>query len=104
MKKKIIYRQGDVVLISAKTPTNIKPVEPDNGRVILAYGEVTGHAHALMPDAAPMVFDGQDRYIGANEKAVLRHEEHTHLPIIPADYKVVQQCEYSPEAIRRVAD
>ncbi|MGH7714378.1 MAG: hypothetical protein ACREML_00115 [Vulcanimicrobiaceae bacterium] len=41
-------RQGDVYLEPVSTlPANLKPVDRDHARVILAYGEVTGHAHAI---------------------------------------------------------
>lgn len=43
-----MFRQGDVLLRPVtKTPGNLKKVPLDKGRVILAYGEVTGHAHAI---------------------------------------------------------
>lgn len=43
-----IYRQGDVLVrrIAKKRPTGTAVM--DEGRVILAYGEVTGHAHEVV--------------------------------------------------------
>lgn len=42
------YRQGDVLIQSIDSlPTQLSKVELENGRVILAHGEVTGHAHAF---------------------------------------------------------
>lgn len=42
------YRQGDVIIERIDAlPKNIKPVAREGGRVILAHGEVTGHAHAI---------------------------------------------------------
>lgn len=42
------YRHGDVFLNRIDAiPDGAKPVPSDNGRTILAYGEVTGHAHAF---------------------------------------------------------
>ena len=42
------YRQGDVLILRVNSVPDGLKVEPrDNGRVILAYGEVTGHAHAI---------------------------------------------------------
>ena len=41
-------RQGDVLALGVEAiPEDAKPVTRDRGRVILAYGEVTGHAHAI---------------------------------------------------------
>ena len=42
------YRQGDVLLIPTDAiPEKAKRVTRDAGRIVLAYGEVTGHAHAI---------------------------------------------------------
>lgn len=42
------YRQGDVLLERIeKMPAGLTAAKRDAGRVVLAYGEVTGHAHAL---------------------------------------------------------
>lgn len=47
------YRQGDVLIERiAKLPANLAPHAPENGRIILAHGEVTGHAHAFAPGEA----------------------------------------------------
>ena len=42
------YRQGDVWIERSehRLSRNAKPRARDRGRVILAYGEVTGHARA----------------------------------------------------------
>ncbi len=43
-------RQGDVLIIpisDKKVSKSAKKLPRDNGRVVLAHGEVTGHAHAI---------------------------------------------------------
>jgi hypothetical protein len=41
-------RQGDVLLTPvASLPAGCQAVPLDKGRIVLAYGEVTGHAHAI---------------------------------------------------------
>lgn len=106
-------RQGDVYL----RPTTQKPSAKakrvtDNGRVILAYGEVTGHAHEVIgvdnDDAVPAMElflepDGT-RILVVKRDALLRHEEHGRIDLAPGGYRVIQQREYHPEAIRNVAD
>jgi len=43
-----MFRQGDVLLVMvAALPQNVVPRPRDKNRVVLAYGEVTGHAHAI---------------------------------------------------------
>lgn len=64
MKTTKPYRQGDVMIRPiAKLPASAKDSTP-NDRIVLAYGEVTGHAHAIaegeareftMADAAGVV-------------------------------------------------
>jgi hypothetical protein len=45
--KPTLVRQGDVPIVATTIPAGAVPVKRDGGRVILAYGEVTGHAHAI---------------------------------------------------------
>lgn len=48
MQKQPILRQGDVLLTPIKAlPAGCSEVPLDKGRIVLAYGEVTGHAHAI---------------------------------------------------------
>ena len=47
MKRQAI-RQGDVLILPVdKLPDGCTEVPNDKGRIVLAYGEVTGHAHAI---------------------------------------------------------
>ncbi len=147
----MMLRQGDVLLSAVKAiPAGAKPVPRDAGRVVLAYGEVTGHAHAVMEAECELLEEtaddrflrvlgreipaircrntqtggvcwipmGEDvsSYKGLVEEApevvegvVLRHEEHRPFVIPQGDYRVGgqgvrTQREYTPEAIRNVAD
>ena len=127
--KKFQARQGDVFIRAAAIPVDAKPVKPEGGRVVLAFGEVTGHAHAFYSGRVAMFRDdgagrtfiripadardtapifGEDGVTVAGaveiEGAALRHEEHTTIPVPPGDYEVIRQREYSPEEIRQVAD
>lgn len=106
-----MFRQGDVLLRRIDAMPKAATIEPnDNGRVVLAYGEVTGHAHAIaaaeassfsMADAAGAV----RRFLAvASAGATLRHEEHSAIEVPAGIYEIVQQREYSPEEIRNVAD
>jgi hypothetical protein len=101
------YRQGDVLIRKVDAiPAAVKPVDwTKEGRVILAYGEVTGHAHALGLNFASMYAseEGQ-RYLEIKEGAELTHEEHATITPEPGVYEVIQQREYTPQAIRNVAD
>jgi phytoene dehydrogenase-like protein len=77
----------------------------DHGRVVLAYGEVTGHAHAI-EDALAELFEeaGGRLYLRADADVALQHEEHATITVPRGVYEVVHQVEYTPQEIRRVAD
>jgi len=99
------YRQGDVLLVQIDSlPNKLKPVPLDQARVILAYGEVTGHAHAIEALQAVLYQKDDKRYLSVPIGAVLRHEEHAELPIAAGTYEVIRQREYEHNGWRRVAD
>lgn len=106
---RVQYRQGDVLIVAAdrgQIPNDTKIVSRDRGRVVLAYGEVTGHAHAIDNPTVTMLTDPATgrRWLLAPDGAVVAHEEHTWIDLPAGTYEVRQQREYTPEAIRNVAD
>lgn len=107
-----LYRQGDVLFKRiAKLPQG-KRTKRANATV--AYGEVTGHSHALAVEdraAAEVLEIGSGLYVHVSEAGVrieggatFVHEEHGPITLPPGDYEVTIQREYSPEAIRNVID
>lgn len=107
----IQYRQGDVLLelVDVQLPCDAQRVKRDRGRVVLAYGEVTGHAHAITDAGAELfqrlVEDGmEERFLRVESEVALEHEEHGTITIPPGLYRQVPQNEYTPAEIRRVAD
>lgn len=107
MKIGQVIRQGDVFVERiASIPENVKPVARDRGRIVLAYGEVTGHAHAITEDWVELLeTEANERYLRVQkQQATLVHEEHTQHALPPGEYRVTIQREYHPEAIRNVSD
>lgn len=108
MKKPTLhYRQGDVLIVKVDAlPADLKTQDRENGRVILAHGERTGHAHAIHDKQATLLkgADGRVFLSIVDETADLVHEEHSTIHIEPGDYGVIIQTEYSPEELRNVAD
>lgn len=116
-----IIRQGDVALIRVTgLPHGCTEIEPDKGRIVLAYGEVTGHAHAIADHISPQAReiaeaaiararllrapDGS-RYLEVRQTVHLTHEEHTAHAIPPGVYMIPSQVEYvAPALVRQVAD
>jgi hypothetical protein len=97
----MLIRQGDVLLVPVTTiPAGAIQVARDAGRVILAYGEVTGHAHAIVHPDVTLVSDEQAgelrmwMQVTAPEPVELRHDEHDTLLIPPGTYRVIRQREY----------
>jgi hypothetical protein len=105
----LALRQGDVLLVAVEAiPDDAKP-EPRRERIVLAEGEATGHAHAVLErDARTWVHEGQ-RYLLTKSVAQLVHEEHAPIEVPPGAWRIVLQREYEPapivaQAWRRVAD
>ena len=106
-----MFRQGDVYVTPIKAiPAGAEKMERDaryNG-VVLAYGEVTGHAHVIREKGVTMFRDAKLNEtfldIPAGGPVALKHDEHETIEIPAGKYKVVRQVEYTPEAIRNVAD
>ena len=43
-----MFRQGDVLVVPVdEIPTGLKKVPREQGRLVLAHGEATGHAHVV---------------------------------------------------------
>lgn len=100
----------------------------ENGRIILAHGEVTGHCHEVVGVdlglPAAQFFEEPDgrRVLLATEKCLLRHDEHDPVELDPAHpiqvrqgdvllnplgggaWECIRQNEYDAREIRRVAD
>ena len=98
-----MIRQGDVLLVPREIPPAAKPVASD-GRVVLAYGEATGHAHTVDAGTLYETADGH-RFLRLERSTQVLHQEHTALPLEAGTYQVVIQREYvAPEIDRRVLD
>lgn len=104
-----MYRQGDVFIVPVKSiPKSVESVDREGGRVILAHGEVTGHAHAIKDKRATLFRDPKlaaiFMHVSGDAPVTLEHDEHSTIAIPPGNYQVIRQVEYSPQEIRNVAD
>lgn len=122
------YRQGDVLVIEVdKIPSDAKKITNNDGKVTLAFGEVTGHHHSfeIANNQRPNVIGYSTTrkaqrtnvreiatptrgelasYIEVTEESRLTHQEHTAHVIPPGTYKVIRQVEYTPQGLRNVMD
>lgn len=99
-------RQGDVLVeeTTMAVPVAAKRRARENGRVVLAHGEVTGHAHALA-DPGVALYDADDlALLEVDQLSEVRHDEHGAVTVTPGRHEVIRQSEYTPAAIVNVAD
>lgn len=109
MNNPIHYRQGDVLIERIDSmPVKLMPVDREHGKIVLAHGEVTGHAHAIADSHATLFQTAEQAGVSFLEVreavAALQHEEHATIELPPGNYRITRQREYSPEEIRNVAD
>ncbi|MFJ3922054.1 hypothetical protein [Streptomyces sp. NPDC090022] len=108
-----MYRQGDVLIVpvaEGAVPCHAVDAPGEGrdarGRLVLALGEVTGHAHAvaepgrLVREGGP--FGPMLMHLPRGGRVV--HEEHAAIPLPPGWFRVVRQREYVPGSVRVVAD
>lgn len=108
-----MYRQGDVLIVpieeSALPPGHEDlPAEPRDGRgrMVLALGEVTGHAHAVVGPGRLLRESGPSgtALLHVPDGARVVHEEHGPISLPKGWYRVIRQREYVPGSVRIVAD
>jgi len=97
-----MWRHGDVIIAVVAA---IPPEARRSQRVVLATGEVTGHSHRVEePEKAEMWEHRGERFLKIVATTRVIHEEPHPITLEPGIYRVWQQREYTPEAIRRVVD
>ncbi len=101
------YRQGDILLVRLRACppalTAGRRVPRVNGRLVLALGEATGHAHAIESPLAELVEHSDGRlYLRTQRACELTHEEHAPVWLEAGVYQVIRQREYVPGMERRV--
>lgn len=103
-----MYRQGDVLLRKIDTLPPRATRSEWTTRIVLAFGELTGHAHAVDVAEAEewrsAIHDVPGRFLRVFNQAILRHEEHAAIVVPAGVYEIVQQREYRSGSSRRVAD
>ena len=107
-KQKDQIAQGDVMLVPIESlPMTAEAVEHQEGeRIVLAYGDVTGHAHAVHGEARYFK-DTKQEHLGylrvLGGEVTLKHEEHGHHALKKGSlYRVVKQQEFPREAAPRI--
>jgi hypothetical protein len=104
----MLYQQGDVLLKVVKKVdlSKAKKVERESGRLILAHGEVTGHAHAVLEEGVELFEVDGVLYCKAKEAFEVKHEEHKTVKVPPGTYEVhrVKEYDHFAEEAKQVRD
>ncbi|MBS2532263.1 hypothetical protein KGQ20_05710 [Catenulispora sp. NF23] len=107
-----MYRQGDVLIVPVTenaVPAGVRTAGPKKRRpresMVLALGESTGHAHALLAthdngDFYPAPSESEPAFVFLPLGGKVVHEEHGVIPLPEGWFKVVRQREYEPRALR----
>ena len=100
-----LFQQGDVLLFKLKGDLEdfkdmLKPVASQNGRLIVAEGEVTGHAHALLEEEGVELFTMNEiLMLVADHDVEISHEEHKTINLPAGHYEIgiVKEYDYDAE-------
>lgn len=113
---KDIFAQGDLLIerVSDVPVTGTVLRAGDDGAVVLAEGEVTGHRHAIFDRVTMFRDDGLARdipgglYVGhvrvEGATALIQHEEHAPIELPRGTWRVRRQRELEPRDARLIAD
>ncbi len=108
--KRQIIRQGDVMLVPIENlPGTLTTVPAEEGRLIIAHGEVTGHHHSFaMYDQISLFREdgsGGGMFVMAYAPTKLEHQEHAALVVDPGAWEVRRQRTVTSAGVARmVAD
>ena len=100
-KKKLLYRQGDVLIQECDELPEKEDIKRKKGRV-LVYGETSGHTHSLADHRTGRIFESLltkekevgTLYLEVFEKAEIVHPEHATIALTSGIYRIWRQREY----------
>jgi len=87
------YQHGDVLIEAVgEIPKSAKKQKTE--RIVIAEGEVTGHAHVVTTPGVDCYVEDAMMYIKSLIPWEVRHEEHAPIEIPPGIYKIGRVREY----------
>ena len=105
---KMYYQQGDVLLQKvSEIPESAKKKANINGRIVLAEGEATGHAHAITDVAECELYTLADAlFVKCGTAVTVTHEEHKPITLPAGVWRVsiVREYDHFQEEARRIID
>lgn len=115
-KMKMNYQQGDVLVKKIDAiPKGAVKKEYREGYSVLAWGEITGHAHCLVENKTELFEFNQQMFLRVKEDTDLLHQKlngskavdaHTPITLPKGDYYIgiVKEYDYFTDEARYVAD
>jgi hypothetical protein len=109
IRKNIPLQQGDVVLYPVSSiPEGCKKVDPKLGRIVIAEGEATGHAHTILASIGTMFVNEATKqtFIETSAPTEIDHQEHEKITVPPGKFRVhrVKEYDHFAEEARQVKD
>ena len=98
-----VYRHGDVLISPIEEIPEHAVKQPD---LILARGELTGHAHRAEPAGAAEMYEHEGNLFlrVLDSPARIVHEEHGPIELLPGVYRVWRQREYNPQVNEQIIE
>ena len=111
--------QGDFIIRRiAEFPTGVVPVQPENGKIIVAHSE-TGHNHVMeatrveafelpVEKTNTQNLDLYKMFLLVKDDTPIdhlrSHDTHESIMVPPGKYVIARQREYTPQGFRKAAD
>ena len=106
--KNSIMAQGDILIIPVDDiPSGLPNKNSNDGKIILAEGEITGHNHTILDNSLEGAWVDEKDNVWLQVKELLNtvpsinHQEHDKIDLQPGrKYKIVKQQEYISPIIK----
>ncbi len=105
-----MFRQGDLLITKVnRIPDGCKKINSEDGKLIVARGEKTGHHHSFDDDGSVALLDPPTKFWGdwdgqitgkvvqVTKKTELVHQEHDPIPLEPGYYEIRYQRQHDPK-------
>ena len=103
MENRPQFYQGDVLLEYVNDSQPAESLKGSEGRLVIARGERTGHAHTI--DSEDVALSSDRTQLWVVNPTEMTHPEHSPLMLkCPGMYAITLQRRYTPETIERVVD
>lgn len=102
-------RQGDILVHPVAGRARGRVRAPEQGRVVLAHGEVTGHSHDVSESTVATQFEDTEfagtTVLDVTAPTIVVHQEHSPVPLAARQYEVRRAEEWTDsDEPRQVAD